>query len=101
MTANQTLRPTKEQLLLILKSCYCLIDNWGGSIFYYITNPTLEAEGCCNLFENKKAKTYMFSLDKSKIWFEAGCIHLSNTEDNLTHSFTALTKVNLEEFVSN
>jgi hypothetical protein len=100
MTANQTLRPTREQTLSILKSSYCLINNWGGSVFYYITEPEVEAEGHCILFENKKARTFKFSLDQAKIWFEVGCLQLTNTEENIAYSFTVLSKVNLEEFIS-
>lgn len=100
MTANQTLHPTREQTISILNSSYCLLNNWGGSIFYYITKPEIETEGYCILFENKKAKSHKFSLDEAKIWFDVGCLQLTSIEDDIAYTFTVLSKVNLQEFIS-
>lgn len=99
MTTNQTLHPTKEQVLEILKSSYCLINNWGGSRFHYMPEPNQESEEYCILFENDSGKSYKFYFEGAKIRIEGKYLQLTNVEDSLPHMFIVLARINLEQFL--
>jgi hypothetical protein len=101
MTTTQASALTREQVLTILKSSYCLINNWGGARYhympYFLTDPNADF---CTLFENDTGKSYKFSLESSKTQLDGNSLQLINIEDNLPYSFTVLTKLNLQEFSS-
>lgn len=101
MTTNQTSALTKEQVLTILKSSYCLINNWGGSRYHYMPYSSTEANAeFCTLFENDTGKSYKFSLESSDIKLHGSYLQLTNLDDGNPYSFTVLTKLKLEELFS-
>ena len=100
MSVNQTHYPTKEQLLAILKSSYCLINNWGGSRFHYIANTELEEQtDIFTAFRNDTAETYKFSISGATIIHDGAYLRVSDVATATQYMFVVLSKLDLIKYM--